>query len=39
MSGLQRDGRAEMNAMRKHLDDDDEIERADREEERETREI
>lgn len=39
MSGLQRDGRAEMNAMRKHLDDDDGIERADREEERETREI
>ena len=39
MSGLRRDGRAEMNAMRKHLDDDDEIERADREEERETREI
>lgn len=39
MSGLRRDGRAEMNAMRKHLDDDDEIERADREEERETREV
>lgn len=39
MSGLQRDGRAGMNAMRKHLDDDDGIERADREEERETREI
>ena len=39
LTGLQRDGRREMNAMRKHLDDDDEIDRADREEERESREI
>lgn len=39
LTGLQRDGRREMNAMRKHLDGEDEIDRADREEERESREI
>ena len=39
LTGLQRDGRRNMNAIRKHLDGEDEIDRADREEERESRGI